>query len=182
MTAPEDNPAAELVSAIHTGDIEGVTRLVSESPALACATLGGPFETRTALHVVCDRPVYFPKGPEIARVLIAAGADPNSGIHSQGPRRRCTGQPAATMFTELRRMIEGISQRTRTLRLRQLERDGLVSRTVYPVVPPRVDYELTALGGSLLEAVSLLVGWTRSHRDQIAAARTAYDTAGLSSS
>lgn len=77
VTAPEGEPATELVSAIHTGDVEGVTRLVSESPTLARGPLGGPFKTRTALHVVCDWPGYFPKGPEIARVLIAAGADPN---------------------------------------------------------------------------------------------------------
>src|SRR4051794_34368625 len=55
-------------------------------------------------------------------------------------------------FSELRREIDGISQRMLTLTLRQLERDGLVRRTVFPVVPPRVDYELTPLGASLLDA------------------------------
>ncbi len=77
MTAPAGDLGVALVSAIHTGDIAGVTRLVSESPALARGPLGGPFKTRTALHVVCDWPGYFPRGPEITRVLIAAGADPN---------------------------------------------------------------------------------------------------------
>lgn len=79
-------------------------------------------------------------------------------------------------FTELRRQIEGISQRMLTLTLRRLERDGLVHRTVHPVVPPRVDYDLTPLGATLLDAVAPLVAWTRQHRDQIADARARYDT------
>jgi DNA-binding HxlR family transcriptional regulator len=78
-------------------------------------------------------------------------------------------------FTELRREIDGISQRMLTLTLRRLERDGLVRRTVHPVVPPRVDYELTPLGAALLEAVGPLVAWTRENRGVIAAARAAYD-------
>jgi len=82
-------------------------------------------------------------------------------------------------FTELRRAIDGISQRMLTLTLRQLERDGLVRRTVHPVVPPRVDYELTALGASLLDAVAPLVAWTREHRQQIAGARERYDRTAL---
>jgi DNA-binding HxlR family transcriptional regulator len=80
-------------------------------------------------------------------------------------------------FTELRREIDGISQRMLTLTLRQLERDGLVRRTVFPVVPPRVDYCLTPLGDSLLVAVQPLVGWTRAHRDEIAMARDVFDAA-----
>ena len=78
-------------------------------------------------------------------------------------------------FTELRREVDGISQRMLTLTLRRLERDGLVRRTVHPVVPPRVDYDLTPLGETLLDAVAPLVTWTREHRDEIAAARTDYD-------
>ena len=80
-------------------------------------------------------------------------------------------------FSELRREIDGVSQRMLTLTLRNLERDGLVTRTVHPVVPPRVDYELTALGRSLLAAVDPLVAWTRAHRDEIASARGDYDAA-----
>jgi DNA-binding HxlR family transcriptional regulator len=78
-------------------------------------------------------------------------------------------------FTELRREIDGVSQRMLTVTLRQLERDGLVHRTVHPVVPPRVDYELTPLGASLHETIQALVTWTESHQREIAAARTAYD-------
>jgi DNA-binding HxlR family transcriptional regulator len=78
-------------------------------------------------------------------------------------------------FTELKLSIDGISQRMLTLTLRRLERDGLVRRTVHPVVPPRVDYDLTDLGATLLDAVAPLVTWTRRHRDEIARARAAYD-------
>ncbi len=78
-------------------------------------------------------------------------------------------------FTELQRRIDGISQRMLSVTLRQLERDGLVTRTVYPVVPPRVDYELTGLGATLLETIQALVNWTESHQDEVAAARAAYD-------
>ena len=78
-------------------------------------------------------------------------------------------------FSQLRREIDGISQRMLTLTLRRLERDGLVRRTVHAVVPPRVDYDLTPLGATLLEAVEPLVAWTRDHRDEIAAARSDYD-------
>ena len=78
-------------------------------------------------------------------------------------------------FTELRRQIDGISQRMLTLTLRRLERDGLVRRTVHPVVPPRVDYDLTPLGESLLDAVAPLVTWTRGHGDEVARARAAFD-------
>jgi len=80
-------------------------------------------------------------------------------------------------FTELKRDIDGISQRMLTRTLRHLERDGLVTRTVHPVVPPRVDYELTPMGASLLEAIAPLVGWTRAHRPAVIAARAAYDAA-----
>jgi DNA-binding HxlR family transcriptional regulator len=78
-------------------------------------------------------------------------------------------------FTELHREIDEISQRMLTLTLRHLERDGLVTRTVHPVVPPRVDYALTGLGQSLLVAIEGLVSWTRAHRQEIATARTGYD-------
>jgi DNA-binding HxlR family transcriptional regulator len=78
-------------------------------------------------------------------------------------------------FTELQRMIDGVSQRMLTVTLRELERDGLVTRTVHPVVPPRVDYELTTLGATLLETTQALVAWTEAHQTEVAAARAAYD-------
>ncbi len=78
-------------------------------------------------------------------------------------------------FSELRRGIEGISQRMLTLTLRGLERDGLVLRTVLPSVPPRVDYELTSLGRTLLEPVQALGQWAELHRFEIHEARTRFD-------
>lgn len=78
-------------------------------------------------------------------------------------------------FTELRREIDGVSQRMLTVTLRSLERDGLVKRTVHPVVPPRVEYELTALGGTLHTTIRSLVTWTEAHQGEIATARAAYD-------
>src|SRR6202165_3680576 len=78
-------------------------------------------------------------------------------------------------FGELRREIDGISQRMLTLTLRQLEREGLVTRTVFPVVPPRVDYELTPLGSTLLDTIQALVAWAGEHGREIAAHRAAYD-------
>ena len=78
-------------------------------------------------------------------------------------------------FTELQRAIAGISHRMLTVTLRQLERDGLVRRTVHPVVPPRVDYELTPLGSTLHATIQALVTWTEEHQHEVAAARSAYD-------
>jgi DNA-binding HxlR family transcriptional regulator len=78
-------------------------------------------------------------------------------------------------FSELKRAIGGISQRMLTLSLRGLERDGLVKRTVFPVVPPRVEYELTPLGRSLHAPVSALGDWARSHLAEIDAARAEFD-------
>ncbi|WP_169950743.1 helix-turn-helix domain-containing protein [Microbispora sp. H11081] len=78
-------------------------------------------------------------------------------------------------FTELRRAIDGISQRMLARTLRHLERDGLVSRTVHPTVPPRVDYALTPMGATLHTTIRALVDWTEEHQNAIAAARAAYD-------
>lgn len=78
-------------------------------------------------------------------------------------------------FSELKRGVDGISQRMLTLTLRNLERDGLVTRTVTPSIPPRVDYELTELGHSLAEPVQALRGWSFRHIIRIDAAQASYD-------
>jgi DNA-binding HxlR family transcriptional regulator len=80
-------------------------------------------------------------------------------------------------FNEVRRALGSISQRMLTLTLRALERDGLVTRTVFPIVPPRVDYELTRLGRSLLEPVNALALWARKNRAGIQDARRRFDAA-----
>src|ERR1700710_3009436 len=82
-----------------------------------------------------------------------------------GPRR----------FNEIKRMVGGISQRMLTLTLRALERDGLVTRTVFPTIPPRVDYELTDLGRGLWTPVEALGMWAREHQVEIEDARARFD-------
>src|SRR6516164_3151356 len=89
------------------------------------------------------------------------------GVLGEGPKR----------FNELRRALGSISQRMLTLTLRGLERDGLVTRTVFPTIPPRVDYALTKLGHSLLEPVSSLGLWARQNRTAIHDARRRFDAA-----
>ncbi len=84
---------------------------------------------------------------------------------ADGPRR----------FTEIKRGVAGISQRMLTLSLRALERDGLISRTVHAVMPPHVEYELTALGRSLQEPVVALGCWASKHIADIDAARAVFD-------
>jgi DNA-binding HxlR family transcriptional regulator len=81
----------------------------------------------------------------------------------------------ARRFTDLKRGIDGISQRMLTVTLRGLERDGIVTRTMYPVMPPRVDYALTPMGRTLLGAACMLIRWAHDHLDEIDAARSAYD-------
>lgn len=78
-------------------------------------------------------------------------------------------------FTELERAIDGISRRMLTLTLRNLERDGLLTRTVYPTVPPKVEYELTPIARELHESLLSLTAWAERHRATISAARHAYD-------
>ena len=87
------------------------------------------------------------------------------GLLAASPRR----------FNELRRLIAGISQRMLTLTLRGLERDGIVTRTVTPTVPPRVDYALTELGTTLIPPVLAIAGWARANRLEIDAARRRFD-------
>ncbi|MEV5072350.1 helix-turn-helix transcriptional regulator [Microbacterium sp. LMI12-1-1.1] len=80
-------------------------------------------------------------------------------------------------FTELQRHIPGISQRMLTLTLRQLERDGLITRTVHAEVPPRVEYELTELGGTLIQHARALADWAIENQSSIEESRAAYDDA-----
>ena len=83
----------------------------------------------------------------------------------RGPRR----------FSELLRGIDGITARMLTVTLRGLERDGILTRTVHAAVPPRVDYQLTPLGETLLDTIGQLVGWADAHLGEIEAAQADYD-------
>ena len=86
---------------------------------------------------------------------------------SKGPMR----------FNEIRRAVGGISQRMLTLTLRGLERDGFATRTVFPTVPPRVDYALTELGKTLITPLEQIARWAIAHQDEVADARANFDTA-----
>lgn len=105
---------------------------------------------------------------EVSRASATNGTVLVVSTLGDGPRR----------FNELRKALGSISQRMLTLTLRALERDGLVTRTVFPTIPPRVDYELTKLGRSLLDPVSELGLWARKNRAAIAQARGRFDAAG----
>lgn len=78
-------------------------------------------------------------------------------------------------FSELHRSVDGITARMLTVTLRGLERDGIVTRTIHPVIPPRVEYDLTPMGLTLLDTIGQLVGWADSHLPEISAAQAAYD-------
>ncbi|MFZ1018606.1 MAG: helix-turn-helix domain-containing protein [Candidatus Cybelea sp.] len=88
------------------------------------------------------------------------------GILEQSEHRR---------FNELRRLIGGISQKMLTQTLRDLERDGLVKRTIFPEVPPRVEYELTELGRTLCGPLGSLTQWAHDHMNEVKAAQTRFD-------
>jgi DNA-binding HxlR family transcriptional regulator len=87
------------------------------------------------------------------------------GVLSGGPQR----------FNTILRTVGGVSHRMLTLTLRGLERDGLVTRTVYPTIPPKVEYELTDLGRSLIKPLKTLSAWGRQHRSLIEEARAQFD-------
>lgn len=89
------------------------------------------------------------------------------GILAQSERRR---------FNELKRMIGGISQKMLTQTLRDLERDGLVKRTMYAEIPPRVEYELTPLGQTLCGPISALTQWAHDHIDEVKQAQSQFDS------
>jgi DNA-binding HxlR family transcriptional regulator len=81
-------------------------------------------------------------------------------------------------FNDLRDLVDGITAKVLTQRLRQLERDGLVSRTMHPEIPPRVEYEITDLGRSLAPVFASLVSWSDGHLGEVVQARKDYDNSG----
>ena len=82
-------------------------------------------------------------------------------------------------FSELQRKIHGISQKMLTQTLRNLARDGLIHRTMYAEIPPRVEYTLTPLGETLCEPIAAIVGWAEAHINEVLSARDRYDSAAL---
>jgi DNA-binding HxlR family transcriptional regulator len=124
--------------------------------------LSAPAESAPLAHAGCRNvaPVLNRVGDKWSMLIVM--------ILSDGPRR----------FNELKRLVDGISQRMLTLSLRGLERDGLVTRKVTPSIPPRVDYALSELGQSLREPVSALGEWAIAHIACIRAAQAAFDARG----
>ncbi|GAA2470143.1 winged helix-turn-helix transcriptional regulator [Winogradskya humida] len=102
----------------------------------------------------------------VTLILAALGSGPG-----------CAGEPQAMRYSELARLLAGVSQKMLTQTLRALERDGLVARTAVPTVPVTVSYELTDLGLSLFQLVRGIKGWAENHMDDVLAHRTAYDDA-----
>ena len=120
----------------------------------------------TKLPNACDD--VSREGPKVREVLDRVGDKWSLliiGRLQEGPQR----------FSRLHQAVEGISQRMLTLNLRQLERDGLVTRSVYAEVPPRVEYELTQLGRTLLEPVLALAAWAIDHHSEIESNRRGFD-------
>ena len=105
-----------------------------------------------------------------------SGRDRSGSWRLTSPPGRCAGEPRAMRYSELQRLLAGVSQKMLTQTLRSLERDGLVSRTVVPTVPVTVSYELTDLGLSLYEMMRGLKAWAEAHMDDVLANRETYDT------
>jgi DNA-binding HxlR family transcriptional regulator len=106
----------------------------------------------------------------VTLILSALGSN---GSHRLGGD--CDGEPQAMRFSELSRLLAGISQKMLTQTLRSLERDGLVTRTATPTVPVTVTYELTELGLSLHQLMRGMKGWAQLHMDDVFAHRATYD-------
>ena len=85
-------------------------------------------------------------------------------------------EDGAKRFSELQRTINGISAKMLAQTLRSLERDGLVTRTIYPEIPPRVEYTLTPLGETLCAPIAAILQWSEAHFDEVSAAQALYDT------
>lgn len=123
----------------------------------------------TALLLPTDTEVYQGNCP--TRAILDRIADKWTtlviGILAQHEHRR---------FSELKRSIGGISQKVLTQTLRDLERDGLVQRTVYPEIPPRVEYRLTALGRTLCGPIGALAQWAHDHLDEVKQAQARFDS------
>ncbi|MFI9276014.1 winged helix-turn-helix transcriptional regulator [Kitasatospora sp. NPDC052896] len=107
----------------------------------------------------------------VTLILAALGSD-----SAHEPGADCAGQPRVMRYSQLQRLLAGVSQKMLTQTLRSLERDGLVSRTAVPTVPVTVSYELTDLGLSLYEMMRGLKAWAEVHMDDVLANRQTFDT------
>ncbi|MEO3785928.1 helix-turn-helix domain-containing protein [Actinocorallia sp. B10E7] len=124
-------------------------------------------DTTSEVRVCWDANAYLAQCP--SRTVLSAIADKWTCLLvdalSDGPMR----------FGELRRRLDGITQKSLTQTLRDMERDGMLTRTVYPTIPPKVSYELTDLGRSVTRLMAGIKVWAEQHADEIVAARHLYD-------
>ena len=134
-----------------------------ESPVRLAPTLLGPCSRWPAEHGETIRQIIERAGNKWAVLVV-------SSLQSGHLR-----------YTDLLRSIPGISQRMLTHTLRQLQRDGLITRTPHAEVPPRVEYALTDLGATLLNAITILIDWAGNHHDEIQENRSRFDNAGATS-
>ena len=169
-----------------TGAAAEASRLVAgatvpaSSPGSVPASSPGSVPASSPGSVPASLPGSVPASPEsIAGRPLLSGCRAREVLHRVGDKWSAfvidrLGQ-GSMRFSELRRGIDGITSRMLTVTLRGLERDGLVSRTIHPVIPPRVDYELTPMGRTLLQTIEQLIDWADSHVADIHAAQAAYD-------
>jgi DNA-binding HxlR family transcriptional regulator len=127
-----------------------VQKIYEPPPGMAWNVLSGTCPSRTSLARIANK---------WTAMIVAVLAD--------GPMR----------FGDVRAALEGISAKVLTETLRDLERDGMLTRTAYAEIPPRVEYELTPLGLTLLEPLTTLIRWAERHIPEVLAARDAYDEA-----
>jgi DNA-binding HxlR family transcriptional regulator len=137
---------------------------MQDSAGIGMAASVGPCASIPADHMDFIRQVLDRVGDKWSMLIIA--------VLEGGPMR----------YTDVQRQIPGISQRMLTHTLRQLTEDGLISRTAYAEVPPRVEYALAPLGGGLNEIVKQLIGWAADHHDEIRANRARTGTTASSAS
>ncbi|MFI1921552.1 helix-turn-helix domain-containing protein [Streptomyces sp. NPDC020377] len=135
---------------------------MQDSTGMEMAAAIGPCASIPVDHMAFIRQVLDRVGDKWSMLIIA--------VLENGPLR----------YTDLQRQIPGISQRMLTRTLRQLLEDGLITRTAYAEVPPRVEYALTPLGRGLHEIVMQLIGWAADHHDEIRANRARTGTAASS--
>ncbi|GAA1317651.1 winged helix-turn-helix transcriptional regulator [Leucobacter albus] len=152
---------AEVPRGVDPGARQGPTFATSAPVALPHSG-----ESEPSMQHICD---VDDQQAEVFRSILARVGDKWSmmliGMLQRGPYR----------FTELKRMTPGISARMLTFTLRQLERDGLVERTVYAEIPPRVEYRATKLGSTLVGPVMAIAEWAATHQAEIVAYRDRYD-------
>jgi len=139
---------------------------------MASSKSGRPTARRGAAAAPNKRPMDPKRGPANcrAREMLMRVGDKWS-VHVI----HVLGDAGTLRFSALLRRVDGVSQRMLTVTLRGLERDGLVRRTMYPEVPPRVEYTLTPLGATLREIVRSLIDWSEAHLPAVDAARARYD-------